>query len=274
MHYGLDVINFGPYGEPRETARLARLAEEAGWEGLFFWDHLAYVWGMPSSDPWVLLTVAATATTRLKLGTAITPLPRRRPQVLAETITTLDLLSNGRAVLGVGIGGMAQEYTAFGETGDAKEHAAMLDEGLEVVNALWSGEKVTHHGAHYTVDGVALSPVPIQRPRVPIWVGGTSRPAMRRAARWDGFFPDSANQEKITRTPEQLAADLAYVRQYRGSNAPFDVIFMGYSAPTDGALVREYADAGATWWLECIHGLRGSYEEMLARIQAGPARIE
>ncbi len=274
MHYGLDLINFGPFGDPCQTARLARLAEDAGWEGLFFWDHLGYVRGWDSSDPWILLTVAATATTRLKLGTAITPLPRRRPQVLAETITTLDRLSNGRAVLGVGIGGSAEEYTAFGEPGDAKERAAMLDEGLEVVDALWSGQKVTHHGTHYTVEGVKLTPVPVQRPRVPIWVGGTSRPAMRRAARWDGFFPDSVNREKITRTPEQLAADIAYVRQYREGDLPFDVIFMGYSSPADCALVREYADAGATWWLECIPRMGGSFQEMLARIQAGPARIE
>ncbi len=272
MQYGLDVINFGPYGDPRATAQLARVAEDAGWDGLFVWDHLAFVWGMDSGDPWIILTAAALATTHLKLGTAVTPLPRRRPQVLAQTLTTLDRLSNGRMILGVGLGGVAEEYTSFGEPGDARTHAAMLDEGLEVLNQLWSGEKVEHHGAHYVIEGVTLSPLPIQRPRIPIWVGGNSHGAMRRAACWDGWLPDSANETQITKTPKQLATELAFIRQQRAGTAPFEVAFMGYSTPADKQLVREYADAGATWWLECLHGLRGSFDEMLSRVKAGPPR--
>ncbi len=272
MYFGIDIINFGPWGDPRNTAELAQAAEAAGWDGLFVWDHLAYVWGMDSADPWIILALAAAATKRLRIGTAVTPLPRRRHQVLAQTLTTLDRLSDGRTVLGVGLGGVAEEYTAFGEPGEAKEHAAMLDEGLEVLNRLMSGEKVEHRGAHYTVQGVTLSPLPVQRPRIPIWVAGTSRPAMRRAARWDGFFPDSSDQERIITTPEQLARQIDYVRQFRDSTSPFDVVFTGYSNPGDGELARRYEQAGATWWLESIHGLRGSYAEMLARIKAGPPR--
>ncbi len=272
MLHAIDMINFGPYGDPCETARIAQAAEQAGWDALFFWDHLAYVWGMDSADPWVLLAVAATATSRIKLGTAVTPLPRRRPQMLAQTLATLDRLDNGRTILGVGIGGVEEEYTRFGEVGDARERAQMLDESLEVLDQLFSGDKVEYSGEHYPVDGVTLSPLPVQRPRIPIWVGGNSRPAMRRAASWDGWMPNSADQDKIVKTPEETAADLEYILQYRTSTAPFDVAFIGYSNPDDRALINEYESAGVTWWLESIHGLRGSFDEMMARIQAGPVR--
>lgn len=271
MHYGLEISNLGEYGDPREVARLAQLAEQVGWDGSFIWDHLGFVWDAPAGDPWIVLSAAAFVTSRVKLGTLVTPVPRRRPQVLAHTLTTLDRLSNGRMILGVGLGGVAQEYTAFGEPGDARQRAAMLDEGLEVLDRLWSGEKVTHHGPHYTVEDVTLSPLPVQRPRIPIWVGGQSQAALRRAARWDGWVPDSTTADgKITKTPEQLAADVAAIKQSRHTLESFDVVLSGYSSASDVALVREYADAGATWWVECIHGLRGSFEEMLTRVKAGP----
>ncbi len=270
MHFGIDLINFGDYAEARRVAELAQLAEASGWEGLFVWDHLAFVWGFPSGDPWVLLTAAALATSRLRLGTAITPLPRRRPQVLAQTLTTLDQLSGGRMILGVGLGGVEQEFTAFGEPGEAKARAAMLDEGLEVLDRLMSGEPVTHHGQYYTVEGVRLAPPPVQRPRIPIWVGGSSRRALRRSLCWDGWLPDSADQTQITMKPEQLAEQAAFIRQERKTDTPFEIGFLGYSTRQDRALVSEYASAGVTWWMECLHGLRGSFDEMAARIKAGP----
>jgi probable F420-dependent oxidoreductase len=271
LQYGVSITNFGEYGDPREVARLAQIAEQAGWDGLFIWDHLAFVWGVSSGDPFIVLAAVAMVTTRLKLGTTVTPLPRRRPQVLAQTLTTLDRLSHGRMIFGVGLGGVPKEYTAFGESAEAKRRAAMLDEGLEMLTRLWSGESVTHHGAHYTVEGVTLAPLPVQRPRIPVWVGGASAGALRRAAQWDGWLPVSADETRMTQTPEQLASDLAVIRAHRQTSAPFDIAVAGYSTPADGALVHEYAAAGATWWLESVHGLRGSFEEMLARVEAGPA---
>ena len=270
MRYAICVTNLGTYSDPGVVARLAVAAEDAGWNGLFIWDHLGFVWGAPACDPWVALTAAAALTTRLRLGTAVTPVPRRRPQVLATTLASLDILSKGRATLGVGIGGVPQEYAAFGERDSAKERAAMLDEALAIMDGLWSGEAVTYHGESYTVEGVTLAPLPVQRPRVPVWVGGNSGPALRRAARWDGWMPDSADPEKIVMSPQDLAAKLSIVQSHRPSDGPFDVVFMGYSTPADGALAREYADAGATWWLEQLHDMRGSAEEMLARTKAGP----
>lgn len=273
MQFGLDVINFGQYGDPREFARIAQLAEAAGWDGLFVWDHLAFVWGMTAGDPWVLLTAAAAATHRIKLGPAVTPVARRRPHNLAFTLATLDRMTDGRMIFGVGLGGVPEEFTAFGEPGDPKVRAEMLDEGLEIIDRLWSGEKVNYHGNCYNVENVTLSPVPVQRPRIPIWVGGASHKALMRAVQWDGFFPDSVDQHKITRTPEQLAAQVLEIRRQRPFSSRYDVVFMGYSNPGDTALVRAYRDAGATWWLECLHDVRGPYDEMIARIKAGPPRI-
>lgn len=270
MRYAICITNLGTYSDPGVVARVAVAAEEAGWEGLFIWDHLGFVWDAPACDPWLALAAAATATTRLRLGTAVTPVPRRRPHVLATTLASLDILSKGRAIIGVGIGGVPQEYAVFGERSDAKERGAMLDEALAIMDGLWSGEKVTHHGQYYTVEGVTLKPLPVQRPRVPVWVGGNSGPALRRAARWDGWMPDSADIEKIVMSPADLAAKLSVVQSHRAAGGPFDVVFMGYSTPADGALAREYADAGATWWLEQLHDMRGSAEEMLARTKAGP----
>jgi alkanesulfonate monooxygenase SsuD/methylene tetrahydromethanopterin reductase-like flavin-dependent oxidoreductase (luciferase family) len=132
---------------------VAQAAEAAGWEALVIWDHLGYVWGVPSADPWVVLAAAAQATARLLLGTAVTPLPRRRPAVVAGAVTTLDRLSGGRVIFGAGLGGVAEEFTAFGERAAIGDRAAMLDEGLDVVTALWSGRPVRHAGRFYQVDG-------------------------------------------------------------------------------------------------------------------------
>lgn len=273
MHFAIEVVPFGDYADPRHVVPLAQAAEAAGWAGLFIWDHLAFVWGMSSADPWVTLAAVAQATERLKLATFVTPLPRRRPQVLANTLATLDLLSQGRLIFCAGLGGVPQEFTAFGEAENAATRAARLDEGLDVLSRLLAGETVSHRGPHYTVDGVALAPLPVQRPRVPIWIGGDSPAALRRAARWDGWAAAGSDENcGLTKTPQRLAEQLAFIRQQRASDAPFDVTMDGCTTPADGALVREFADAGVTWWLEPLHGLRGSMEEMLARVKAGPPR--
>ena len=273
MRYGIDLMNFGEYINPSLLVRLAQAAEAAGWEALFLWDHLGFVWGPASGDPWIMLTTVAGKTTQLKLGTSISPLPRYRPHLLAQTLTTLDIMSGGRVVLGVGLGAVAQEYTAFGESEDHKVHAAMVDEGLAVLNQLWSGDLVVHHGTYYTVDHVRLQPVPVQRPRIPVWVGGESKAALRRAGRWDGWIATGIAQDgSMTKTPEDIARSVAEIRQHRPKERTFDIVLTGYSTPTDGPLVREYENVGVTWWLESLHGFRGSVEEMIMRVVAGPPR--
>ena len=273
MHYAIEIVPFGEFGEPQAVLRLAQAADAAGWEGLFLWDHLAYVFGWPGADPWVLLSAVAATTSRLKLGVDVTPLPRRRPQVLAHTLVTLDRLSQGRVIFGAGLGGTNEEFEIFGEPVDLKRRAAMLDEGLEMLDGWLRGEKVDHQGSYYTAKGVTLTPLPVQQPRPPIWIGGESRAALRRAARWEGWVICGANMEgQMEKSPEWLRERVRVIRSQRAIEAPFDIAITGVSAAGDKALPDTYAAAGATWWLESLFGMRGSVEEMLRRVEAGPPR--
>src|SRR5213080_1381600 len=158
MRYGICLANAGTYSDPRAAVRVARAAEESGWDGLFLWDHLAFVWGPPAADPWVTLAAVAASTSRIRIGTAVTPVARRRPHVLAHQVATLDVLSGGRVIFGAGLGGSASEFAKFGDEADPRVRASMLDEGLDVLRALWTGEVVTHVGAHYSIRGVTLTP--------------------------------------------------------------------------------------------------------------------
>jgi alkanesulfonate monooxygenase SsuD/methylene tetrahydromethanopterin reductase-like flavin-dependent oxidoreductase (luciferase family) len=237
VRFAVCAANFGSWSDPHLAVRAARAAEASGWDGFFLWDHLAFVWGPSSADPWVTLAAVAAATDGLMLGTALTPLPRRRPQVLAQQLQTLERLNGGRVVLGAGLGGNEREFTAFGEDADPHARARLLDDGLGVVRGLWDG---------------------------PIWIGGNSGPALRRAARWDGWLPNSLEPQLISMTAEEMAANVETIGRGEG----FDVAFNGYSEP--GEDVRAYADAGATWWLENLHDQRGDPATLVARIEAGP----
>src|SRR5918995_5333504 len=252
MHYGIAMSNLDDCADPRLAIRLAQAAEEAGWEAFFVWDHLGFVWGSASSDPWITLSAVAASTTHLKLGTAITPLARRRPQVVANALASLDLLSGGRVVFGAGLGGNPEEFTAFGDPGDAKQRAAMLDEGLAVLDGLWSSEPVTHRGLHYAVEGVSLAPLPLQRPRIPIWIGGEGAPALRRAARWDGWLAPATRHDgspTMAKSPERIAEMVAEIQRHRMTEAPFEVGVDGYSEAGDPTLPHAYGAAGAGMWL-------------------------
>ena len=182
MRLAVNIPNFGPFEDPHTVVDLARRAEAAGWDGLFVWDHLVFEDGNEVADPWVLLTAAAMATERLRLAPMVTPLPRRRPWVVARQAVSLDRLSNGRLILGVGIGEPADlDFEIWGEDADRKVRAAQLDEGLEVLTGLWSGEPFRFSGEHYEV-----GPVTFLRVRY-----------SSRASRsgWLGFGPTSAPSE-------------------------------------------------------------------------------
>lgn len=279
MRYGLSVINFGEFAEARRMAELARAAEASGWDALLVWDHLAFVWGSPAGDPWTLVTACALATERLIVGTDVAVVARERPLPFASRLATIDRLSGGRLVLGVGLGGAPDEYRAAGEPVDLRERAALTDEMLGVLASLMAGEAVTHDGPSLTVRGVTLAPLPVQRPRIPVWIGGSSVGAKRRASRWEGWVPvtvdDSGNQ---TLFPEDVRAGIAFIRAERAAagaaeDAPFEVALHGETpgpGPEGDAVVAPWRDAGATWWLESLHGWRGSTEDLFARVAAGP----
>jgi len=285
MRFAIDVPNFGDFADPRVLADLARRVEEAGWDGLFVWDHVTHRKELRRviADPWVLLTAAALATERIRLGTMITPVARRRVSKLAREVTTLDRLTGGRMVLGVGLGApIPDEFGSFGEPTDPKDLAARLDEGLTALNLLWSGEPVTFRGEHVLIEDVVFLPTPVQRPRVPVWVGGEwpARPPMRRAARWDGAVPlllpghGRKPLQPDAATVRQIHRFLGQQRAQAGlAGEPFDLVMSGPS-PADPAaaadLVGPLAEAGATWWAECLWDDLERVEPMLRRVEQGP----
>ncbi len=250
MRYGLSVPNFA---DPSGLVELAVASEAAGWDGFFLWDHIVVDRSSPPPicEPWTTLAAVAVMTTRIRLGTLITPVPRRRPWVLARQVCTVDHLSGGRAVLGVGLGVPAQEeYAALGEPADPKRHGAILDEALTVIDALWSGEAVHHRGVYFEIDGVRFSPRPLQQPRIPIWCAASlpSRAGVRRGARWDGVAPMySAPGEMRPVTPEEVASVATDLRD-RGRAESSDVVV--WTVGPSAELRLAYAQAGATWLVE------------------------
>ncbi|WP_369371759.1 LLM class flavin-dependent oxidoreductase [Promicromonospora sp. Populi] len=235
---------FDELADPRVAAQLAAEAEEAGWHGFFVWDHLT--WPAPITrvaDPWISLAAAAAATESLRLGPMVTPVTRRRPAKLARETAALDLLSDGRLIMGVGLGGdrYGAELTRTGEQTDDRVRAEMLDELLDVLVAAWSGEPVRHQGRHYTIDDITFLPTPVQ-PHVPIWAAGYAgnlKP-MRRAARFDGYFPIGIEH------PDQLAQTYETIQEHRADpTAPYDLVM----SVLPGADPAPYVAAGATWCL-------------------------
>ncbi|MFN2537633.1 MAG: LLM class flavin-dependent oxidoreductase, partial [Mycobacteriales bacterium] len=261
MKHALFLPIFDELAEPRVVAELAADAEQAGWDGVFVWDHIDYrapVTGI--ADPWVTLAAMAMTTTGITIGPMITPLPRRRPLKLAREVVSLDRLSRGRVVLGVGIGGdNSGELTHTGEETDDRVRGAMLDEGLELLGQAWTGQPLTHRGEHYVADGLFVRPTPVQA-RLPIWVGvryGRRKP-LQRAARYDGIFPIEIDH------PDKLAETLDAVD--RPVDRAFDVA-VGAEDDTDP---RPYEKAGATWWMRGFSPFDVTETRVRTVLAAGP----
>lgn len=268
MHHALTIANHGDYADPPLLADMAIAAEDAGWEGVFVWDHIARTGQPPMTDPWIALAAIATVTATVRLGPMVTPLARRRPWKVAREVTALDHLSGGRVVLGVGLGVHAVEFDDVGEETDLRTRADMLEESLTLLRAFWSGEPVTHHGTHWQVEGVAHTPTPLQA-TVPIWVAGVwpnQRP-MARAARFEGAFP-IADGGMTSAQFAEVAAFLALERD--PTLPPPELVHEGVSEPDEVAVHAAYADAGVTWWLERLRPEDRTPAEALARIAAGP----
>jgi len=284
VKFGMNVPIFGEYADVRLLAELASEAEAAGWDGFWVWDHIQWSGEgdgeprQPSIDPIVALTMVAAATSRVRLGTMVTPLARRRPWKVARELTTLDHLSGGRLTFGVGLGGPpGLEFGDFGEEVDSRLRAAKLDEGLEVLTGLWTGEPFDYSGEHYRLTGAHLLPRPVQE-RVPIWVGGEwpdHRAPFRRAARFDGVHPLLFSLAPADH-PAAIADMVGYLRQFGADRRPFDVVFgaetAGDGGDADRDLLHSFSEAGVTWWMEPISQWRGPLAEIRERIRKGPPR--
>jgi alkanesulfonate monooxygenase SsuD/methylene tetrahydromethanopterin reductase-like flavin-dependent oxidoreductase (luciferase family) len=278
MRYGYVL----PAGDAATAAELATEAEAAGWDGFFVWEP---VWGV---DAWVALTAAAMRTERIRLGTMLTPLPRRRPWDLAGQTAALDNLSGGRVILSVGLGALHEGWLAFERETSRKHRAEFLDEGLAVLTGLWAGQPFTFSGQHYDVrpTDFMVPPPPVQRPRIPIWVVGLwpAPRSMRRAAAWDGWLPnirpDGGGEPQGGPPVAAVAEAVAWIRAERAARGldmtGYDVVVEGVTRPEDTAdAVRAMAEAGATWWLEADWSLARQEVPRAGRdrLRAGPPRF-
>lgn len=269
-------VYLGDLATPTNMVEYAVAAEEAGWDGVFMADGLYQEF--PSIDPWTTLSGIATRTSDIVLGTWVTPVCRRLPWQLAHDLATLDHLSDGRTLLGAGLGAEGN-YTTFGEAWNPKRLGQRYDEALEIIDRLWTGESVSYDGEFYTLDGAELPYTPVQEPRIPVLLGcwWPNEKPFRRAADWDGIMPaapsfwggEGEQGEPITGTvEEELRALVGYYREHADGPKelllPLDIP----EAPEDyPELCRE---VGATWLL--TQSLLGddSHEENLARIREGP----
>ncbi|HEY7072955.1 MAG TPA: LLM class flavin-dependent oxidoreductase [Acidimicrobiales bacterium] len=255
------AVSLPPFTDPATLVAMAVDAEQAGWDGVFLWDHVVLFpeMNLDVHNPWVVLGAMAQATERVLLGTLVTPLARRRPQSVAREIITLDHLSGGRAVLGVGLGDPAEhEFAAFGDPAGDRDRAAILDESLTVIDGLLRGP-LKHDGEHFHVDS-ELRPRPVQQPRPPIWVAGVipNRRPLERALRWDGIVPISLTEQL---PPEGIAPYLEGVERPEG----WDVVVNrspGY-APED-------YEGIATWVVEGAWPVDDWVSDLRDRIKAGP----
>jgi alkanesulfonate monooxygenase SsuD/methylene tetrahydromethanopterin reductase-like flavin-dependent oxidoreductase (luciferase family) len=269
MRYGLYIAPFGELADVRALAAVAAEAEAAGWEGVFVWDHVMTHGDVAVADPWIALAAVALATERLRLGAMVTPLARRRPWDVARQVAVLDRLSGGRMVFGAGLGGDSRrELSAFGEERDPRARAALLDEALALVLALWTGAPVTSAGPSFRLERALVLPTPQQTPRPPVWLACVwpHRRPLRRAARYDGVFPVS---HTASLTGDELRELMSYVAEHRPAGAGgFDLVVTSHERPGPARLA-ELDRAGTTWWLQAF-GEKPRLVDVQVAAAAGP----
>ena len=277
MWYGFVL----PGGTATEQLEKAVLADQAGWDGVFVWE-AAY-----GVDAWSLLAAMAQRTTRVRLGTLLTPLPWRRPWKVASQVVTLDQVSGGRAILTVGLGAVDTALGRTGEVTDRRTRAEMLDEGIDMIADLWEG-RLRFAGRHYEVDLEARADLgrtarPVQRPRIPIWVvGAWPRPkSMRRVLRCDGLVPACMDEHGFRpTTPADIRAMGRWLGEHGGVRPGFDIVIEGQTPGDDpaeaAATVAPWAEAGCTWWIEARWEMPHDSDERMRqvreRLEAGPPR--
>ena len=278
-------MNFGfiiPAGTSKEIVKLASEAEDAGWDGVFYYDDIYTDGRTEMSAAWPIMAAIAMTTKRIRFGSLLTAIGRRRPWEVARESVTVDHLSNGRLILPTGLGWVGDgAYTKAGMPSERRVRAEMLDEGLEILDGLWSGRPFRYTGKYNQLKTMTFLPRPVQRPRIPIWVvGAWPRPkSMRRVLKYDGLIPvikkaDGSHEEEIP--PEKIREMKEFVESNRmvggRMRREFDIIKDGVTPSNEKKakeIVTPYAESGATWWTETMWGVK-RISDVRNRIRAGP----
>lgn len=275
MKYGITL----PYGNARITADMARLAEQSGWDGIFVGDA---VWCI---DPMIQLTAAAMVTSRIRLGTMVLAMPLRRPWHVASESTALDILSEGRMILGMGTGATWMGWQCFLDMPkDTRTRAEMLDESIDILTLMYRSKQFDYDGKHYHLKLSLMEerhypPQPVQKPRIPLWVVGAwpRMKSMRRVLKADGLLPLKMDDKGqfVQVTPQDLSEMKAYVDANRRLDGPFDYVTEGKTGGLGKDELEEklrlWIDAGATWWVESAWDM--SQDQLTERIRQGPPQI-
>ena len=264
MRIGISLLNNWGFDDAHALVELASRADELGFDSVWVHDHVFNVGhvrerigGQPYYEPLTLLSFVAARTTRVRLGTSVLVLPYHNPIRLAKTAATLDVLSRGRLILGVGVGSIEQETRAMGSP--FAERGAFSDEAIAVMRTLWTEDEPRHDGRYWQFAGMPFSPKPIQTPSIPIVIGGISRAAIRRAARLgDGWQPLGLSPEALARGMTTLRDEChAYGRD--PGHVPVSIALSltaptsrRYALGTDAADVVENAKAFASLGVETL----------------------
>ncbi len=268
MQFCLIYPNMHPYCYPDVAVSTALAAEDAGFHSILVWDHYSQPEGPETLDAWNLLAYLSAKTSTIKLGTCVTPVPLRPPAILAKQVSTVDILSNGRAILGIGAGWHPQEFEGYSQWDPISVRVSRVEEGLDLILRLWSEEEVDFQGEFYHAKGALLEPKPVQKPHPPLWFGAIGKRMLKLAARHgDGWIPDSG-----LIPPAKYKTVLGQIKQERksmGISAPFDASVQVYDPSLKEArdylrVVEEYQKAGCEI---CSVTLPYPAEEMSDRIK-------
>ena len=254
MRFGVVIPNMPPYCDAELLRQIAETINDDGVDYLFIWDHYSLPWSDETLDAWVVLSYLASITEKVKLGTCVSPVPFRHPAALAKIVASVDVLSNGRAVLGVGAGWHKPEFTGFASWYNDAERVSRTIEGVEIIRELWRRGRLDFKGKYYTIRDAVVLPRPVQTPGPPILFGTTSSRMLRAAAKLgDGWIPTMTPPRVYSAIRDRL---LAMLKQNKRKEEEFIFAYADFDTyDTMNEYVRvveKYADVGcmlyaATW---------------------------